>query len=59
MCGKFLVANSHGLLYRELDRGHVKVLELKKKILPATNSVDLILIKKINSVCNLIEHSEC
>lgn len=31
MCGKFLVANSYGLLYRGLDRGHVKFLELRKK----------------------------
>ena len=26
MCGKFLVANSCGLLYIELDRGHIEFL---------------------------------
>lgn len=28
MCGKFLVANSCGLLYIELDRGHMKFLSI-------------------------------
>lgn len=46
MCGKFLVANSYGLLYRGLDRGHVKFLELKKKTSQLAILWILFLLKK-------------